>query len=375
MPSYVRAMKLGGCPSHRGFVVVIFFVWSVVFSTPHSQRPRLERTVRERRTATLHIMQNMRKQDHHRTTTSCSLPDGRRISCEVHRSAATQQPNAFTLVVLLHGMTERGTVFDAMAATIVEEEQELVASSRGLGAVVVVAPDRPGYGGSSPAPDATPTSSATEAGAYSYTYADQARDLVYALRSSVDVDKAAKVVLVGHSSGGPVALAVACELGGRAPVVLVGSDAEYALGTVPDPLPDLDAVLDMLPKFADAPRELLGMSSAVEMEMDLTAYREVLRSAKHAHAGVKNDHRLERTPWNLDQDVLKRTQIVIVCGDEDPFINEELVRGLAELLPHAEVATFPHVGHFDLVLHPPTIKRVLLPVVARLLTQPPRGRM
>ena len=261
-------------------------------------------------------------------------------------------------LVLLHGLTESRRIFF---------QGGVPAGTR------VIRIDRPGYGESEPPPAA-------------YSYTAFAHD-VGALLKELDVQQC---VVVGHSSGGPAALAVGLVLGAAVVtrVCLCCSDVEYAnprlgekglrdevlaslpcadryfrsweqvaLGMMQDLAHGLDGLADLY--FSSEERVLWrdpesGMraryAAAVQCNLE---DREDL-----AVRGVANDLTLERRPWEFlrrrDLASAKLPAVTVIHAEQDAVTP----RGFAAFLESeitslrcaCRVRVVPNCGHFSIVL-------------------------
>lgn len=262
------------------------------------------------------------------------LRDGRELAYYVTFATPTPTPS---YVLLLHGMTESSTIFRSKRSA----RHHLVCL------------DRPGYGLSSPPPSE------------SYAYRDFAED-VSELLAGVGIARLEAVL--GHSSGGPCALAVATYLGPSKvnKCVLVASDVEYCLGLVPDPLPH--PVLDVDADCEDVAAGF-GFTTARERAMlDLADYRDsVRRNGGGGNAGAIHDHLCERRPWgfafprDLDQ---FEARLVVAYGELDPYITRAHAEVFQRLGGGNSPVCFPGCGHFDILLDPASFDRVLNLIVA-----------
>lgn len=197
---------------------------------------------------------------------TCRLRDGRLLAYHVEGSGAP--------VIAFHGMGSSRLTWLG--------EQPLQDICPG---VQIVAVDRPGYGNSSPPP-------------FGYSYADFARDI----EELADSLKLPRFGVVGHSSGGPYALAAAALLSERVTAcAAVSSDAPYCHPVAPRELQQADDL---------AQSSLLGDSGLYGK--DARAFAEGMRSSylkkgvpAKAHAwksGVDGwlcDYTLERIPWSF----------------------------------------------------------------------------
>jgi pimeloyl-ACP methyl ester carboxylesterase len=238
---------------------------------------------------------------------------------------------ASTPFILLHGMFESRLMFRNWKPTT---------------KTVLIAMDRPGYGDNGAYPQQA-----------SYSYLDFA---AFALHVLDEIDngkyKNSRFKVLGHSSGGPCAMALAsfakhrCDL-----VIVVAGDVEYenARGGQFDAFHGIMPV----PPDPDASAELLGLASANELEQDAkgayaTTFRASVRSSQGLN-GPRLDFESERRPWGFAyRNKTDLPPLVLVYGDEDPYFHGE---------PHAKwfqanvaaltsILVLPGRGHFDVIL-------------------------
>ncbi|KAH9258213.1 hypothetical protein BASA81_003262 [Batrachochytrium salamandrivorans] len=260
------------------------------------------------------------------------LRDGRQLAYyTTPPSAPTSTADSY--VLLLHGMTESSTIFRSKRSPCHH----------------LVCLDRPGYGLSSPPPSE------------SYSYHTFAED-VLELLAGAGIAKLEAVL--GHSSGGPCALAVATYLGPTKvdKCVLVASDVEYCLGLVPDPLPH--PVLDVDADCQDVAKGF-GFTTARERslaEVDLADYRDSVRRNPRGNAGAIHDHLCERRPWGFafskDLDELEN-RLVVVYGELDPYITKAHAEVFQRLGGGNHPVCVHGYGHFDILLDPTSFNLVL----------------
>ena len=252
-------------------------------------------------------------------------------------------------VILLHG-----TPASRLLATGPLED-----AARGLG-LRLVAPDRPGVGGSSFIPY-------------------RVLDYPVSLALFADVIGLDDFTVVGTSGGGRYACATGCLLGDRVRhVILVGStvspDTANAQSTwnkgdrtaylLARRAPwlfrgfmanmarklrrDPDSWRDLLPDLSPADqRTLTRDDSQALMRRMLT---EALRQGPR---GLAHDYRLEATPWGLNLAAI-RAPVDIWHGQDDTLVKPVAARLLAKAIPGARLHLVPGQGHFSLIVDEPT---------------------
>ncbi len=255
-------------------------------------------------------------------TWTVRLGDGRRL-------AATEwgAPDG-SVVVLQHGTpaSRRQLVFDESAAR-----------ERGLRMLSV---DRPGYGQSTFDPRRS--------------FRSWARD-VGELADALDVERLA---VLGHSGGGPNALACAAVLGERvAAVVLVASPAPPAHPTRRGVVRPLRQRVEGGLRIAvarRAPRWALGMArrSLPPADVAITSkepYRSILeaelRDASRTTArAAALDRRLGRADWGFDLGQVRQC-VHLFHGTDDRSVPVATARRLAELIANPVVHVLEGAGH------------------------------
>ena len=157
--------------------------------------------------------------------------------------------------------------------------------------------------------------------------------------------------IVGHSSGGPCALALAAAAGARCSrVVLVAADPEYAVASnLADPF---GGALPPAPA-PDAPADELGLRTERELEMDREGELDgTLRAAIAASQGGNGpllDFAVERRPWGIDLGKLE-CEVDVLYGSQDPFFTLDHALFFASSAAEARLFPRPGMGHFDIVL-------------------------
>lgn len=260
--------------------------------------------------------------------------------------------------VELHGRTVAHTDLGDPAGTPVLYSHGAPMSRRNLGdqhdgfaaaGLRVVTADRPGYGGSAPAPGRTLT--------------DWADDTA-ALADSLGIDR---FLVAAHSSGGPYGVAVAALLPERVlgAVVLGGvtdfswepswegySEDERAMMR----LPDERAALEWGERhLGDSPTEW----PAPDRELFATRHvPHLAAAAKEAFAqgvgGYTQDSWVQGRPWAFDPGAV-RAPFLVVHGDRDTVVPIAHSRHTADLVPGAELRVLPGHGHVTVLWELPAL--------------------
>ena len=277
--------------------------------------------------------------------TSMTLPDGRLLAYT--DCGASSGP----VVMYFHGAPTSRLDLTALADSFV-----------GLG-VRVVSPDRPGYGGSSPQPRRN--------------LADWPSD-VAALADHLGVDRFA---VVGLSSGGPYAVVVATLLPDRvasagvvAGVTDMGwsgawegyDEAEAELMRVGD---EAEAVAWCEERYgADGSRFFEGLGDLAPADLALLA-DEAMASSLFAtfgeafHQGVggfAQDITVQGRPWAFDPGVIA-APVRVLHSEADTMVPIAHGRHTAEVIPGAELVTWPDHGHVSLMTEIPQLSADLVP--------------
>ncbi|MBB6627849.1 alpha/beta hydrolase [Nocardioides sp. KIGAM211] len=265
------------------------------------------------------------------TETDVTLPDGRVL----HAYDTGAREDGLLPVLWLHGTPNVGT-----------PPRPLFADARRLG-LRWLGYDRPGYGGSTPAPGRSIASAA---------------DDVAAVLDALGVDRFAAF---GHSGGGPHALACAALLGERVKAVVGASGpapydadgldffagmAEGSVATLRaaaagraarEALEDADEELD--PGFVAADGEALAG--------DWAWFMEVVRPAIAAGPAAAVDDDLALVaPWGFAvADVAAPT--LVLHGAADRMIPPGHASWLAATVPGAELRIVPDEGHVSVLRH------------------------
>ncbi|MEV8374953.1 alpha/beta hydrolase [Kribbella sp. NPDC056861] len=207
--------------------------------------------------------------------------------------------------------------------------------------------DRPGYGGSTPAPGRTIGSVAADAG--------QVAD-------ALGIDRFATV---GYSGGGSYALGTAAVLGNRVrAAVTLAAIAPYGVegldwfeGMVPSGVASLRAALGG--REVKAAHEASGVEYDPEFTpTDLAMFEgpwgwlgKVAGGGLNAGPyGLIDDDLSYVTPWGCDPTTIT-APVLLLHGEQDGIIPSSHGRWLAEHCPTAELRSFPADSHFTIVGH------------------------
>jgi pimeloyl-ACP methyl ester carboxylesterase len=180
---------------------------------------------------------------------------------------------------------------------------------------ILVCVNRPGYFGSDPAND-------------EYTYQTFAHDIAQ-LADHLSVDK---FVVVGHSSGGPCALACAAHLGPNrvCSVGILSGDPEYALASAPDK------------HWYNAC--LVGSFLPCLLERVLPC----LPLARGASKGLRTDYRLETSLYTFRTEDITQPVLIFV-GEDDNVLPPALSLHVHSRLENAQLEIVPKAGHLCLL--------------------------
>lgn len=243
-------------------------------------------------------------------------------------------------VVLLHGMPGSRLICPDRDATV-------------KAGVRLITVDRPGYGRSDPRPWVHPLT-------------DWVADFA-ALASEL---RLSPCPLVGWSSGGPYALAVARFAPDRvSSVALVAGDASLhevpnALDSLPpearqlvalaeaDPASALQGIQARVAWYADDPTNLFdratasgGTKSARDRPDVAAAMRTMFREgARQGTAGFVGDWLATAQPWGFATSQIA-IPVSIYWGEEDQLVERPHTEYLARTIPGARLTIFPAVGH------------------------------
>jgi alpha/beta hydrolase fold len=180
---------------------------------------------------------------------------------------------------------------------------------------IVVSVDRPGYSGSS------------SVNVRKYSYEDFADDIKQ-LADHLDIEKFS---VVGHSSGGPNALACAYYMPDRVTsVAILAGDPEYNGQNTPHPIPSPGPVFEFC----------MGTLLPVLM-WPVTPFYKVSN-------GLQNDFKLERRPYPFrTEDVQQPTMCVL--GQDDTLLKRDVAIWVHNRLPNSTLQELPGHGHMDLI--------------------------
>jgi pimeloyl-ACP methyl ester carboxylesterase len=205
--------------------------------------------------------------------------------------------------------------------------------------------DRPGYGGSTPNPGRSVASAATD---------------VARVADALGVDRFA---VMGHSGGGPHALAcgallpdrVVCVVSGSAPAPQGAAGLDWFAGMAPDPAASLRAAIAGRavkeryeasdeyrdPGFTDDDIDALGGRWSWLLE--------VVRPALAAGpAALIDDDLATVAPWGFDP-ALMEVPVLILHGGQDRLIPSSHGRWLADHCPTAQLRLYPDDGHISVL--------------------------
>jgi pimeloyl-ACP methyl ester carboxylesterase len=276
-------------------------------------------------------------------TAILNLPDGRSLACDVHG------PGDGYPVFYFHGAPSARNEVDFFGLPG-------IASDVGIR---LIAPDRPGLGGSSFQQDRR--------------ILDWPADVV-AIADYLGVERFS---VLGYSGGGPYALACAQQIPERlASVVLVSSTGPHEVGGLTDNInssslrfmqlcanrPVLGALASrsmgfMARRFPG--RLIAGAVSSLpepdarlmsDPEIGLKFARLVSEAARNGGRGPQHDTALMVRPWGLDLGSIS-LPVQIWHGEEDRNAPVVMGQWLAKQLPDARLHLFPGEGHLSLFAH------------------------
>lgn len=272
------------------------------------------------------------------------LPDGRSLS---YTSIGT--PGG-TVVVYHHGAPgsrlELASLDDAVVAA----------------GLRVIAPDRPGYGGS------TPQSGRTTAGFV---------DDVVALTDHLG---AGRFGVMGLSSGGPYAVACASLLGDLvAGAIVAAGNTDMSWPDAADgylqseldlmALPDADAATAACierygadgSRFFEGDIDLGATDNAwLADEANATGLFTSMGVAfTQGVVGYAHDIWVQGRPWSFDTSTIT-CPVIVVHGDDDQLVPIAHSRHTASLVPGAELRVLPGVGHLSLADRLPSVAAQLM---------------
>lgn len=210
----------------------------------------------------------------------------------------------------------------------------------------VLAPDLPGHGRSGGAPLAT---------------VEALADWIAALQDATGIGPA---TLIGHSMGALVALAAAARHPTRVSrLALIGASV---------PMPVSQALLDaaqndeprardMINAWSHSPRGQLGGNSVPGMWM-VEANRRLMQRQRPGvmHTDLAACHAYAGGAAAAAAVSARRCPTLIVAGTRDQMTPPRNTRALAELLPHAAIATLPGAGHAMMAEQPDALLDALI---------------
>ncbi|WP_431871270.1 alpha/beta fold hydrolase [Nocardiopsis eucommiae] len=213
----------------------------------------------------------------------------------------------------------------------------------------VITADRPGYGGSSPAPGRTLT--------------DWADDTA-ALADSLGIDR---FLVAAHSSGGPYGVAVSALLPERVlGAVVLGGVTDFSWEPGWEGYSEDERAMMRLPDERAArewgERHLGGSPTEwPDPDRELFATRHVphlTAAAKEAFTqgvgGYTQDSWVQGRPWTFDPAAV-RAPFLVVHGDRDTVVPIAHSRHNADLVPGAELRVLPGHGHVTVLWELPAL--------------------
>jgi pimeloyl-ACP methyl ester carboxylesterase len=229
----------------------------------------------------------------------------------------------------------------------------------------LIAPDRPGIGGSDPRRLSQ--------------VADWAEDAAVVL-DALHIDSAA---VLGGSGGGPFAAACAARMPGRVrSLMLVAAlgqpdwpirgmaPAEQLSLTLARHAPEFAGwSLDRLAALARRrPQAFLRLAATAQPDADIRALQDpgmresfltsYIEAFRRGSFGVAQDLRVLTRPWGFDVSSVKAPTWV-VHGDADTTVPVQHARLYAEAIPGAQLQIYPGDGHFSILSRP---QEVLAPL-------------
>jgi pimeloyl-ACP methyl ester carboxylesterase len=248
-------------------------------------------------------------------------------------------------VILLHGTP----------ASRVMATGRLDDAARGLG-LRLVAPDRPGLGGSSFVP---------------YRVVDYPI-LLARFADAVGIDD---FTVVGTSGGGRYACATGCLLGDRVQrVILVGSTVSPDLAGAKSTWNEGDRTAYLVARRAPWVFRALVATMARKLRRDPESWRGLLpelcpadqgtlgrgdartlmprmlgETLRQGSRGLAHDYRLEASPWGIDPAGIK-APVDIWHGQDDTMVKPAAAGLLAKAIPGATLHLVPGQGHFSLII-------------------------
>ncbi len=227
----------------------------------------------------------------------------------------------------------------------------------------VISPDRPGYGGSSPQPGRSMT--------------DWPGDVV-AIADSLGVER---FIVVGHSSGGPYAVACAAVLGERVTAGLtVGGVTDMGWFGAWEGVPAQEAELMRQPTeeaatawcverygedgmgfFEASPFPLPEPDAAyfADESPDSARVRAAVEAWRQGVVGYAHDIHVQAQPWSFDPDNIS-VPMLILHGDGDTLLSLAHSQHTTEVIPGAELRILPGHGHFTILGELPMLAQELV---------------
>jgi pimeloyl-ACP methyl ester carboxylesterase len=226
----------------------------------------------------------------------------------------------------------------------------------------VIAPDRPGYGRSSPQPGRVLT--------------DWARDVAM-LADALGIDR---FIVAGHSSGGPYAVSTAALLGARvAAGIALGGVTDMSWPAAWTGYPESEAEAMRQPTEAAAITWCVGRFGADgsrfsansdfhwpqpdaalftnrrDGRLIMTAAAESFRQGITAYA---QDAFIQGQPWQFDPQAID-APFFVVHGEADTLIPVSHSRHTCELIPNAQLRILPGHGHMTTLAELPALVSAL----------------
>lgn len=138
--------------------------------------------------------------------------------------------------------------------------------------------------------------------------------------------------IMGHSSGGPLALGCAAHLPTRVlSVGLLSSDPEYAHPAAPNK------------KWFSA----CCIGTVLPFVLQYCCY--CLPMARHNVSGLKNDYRMDTLPYDFVMDTDVQQPVLMYVGENDSVLPVSFSRHVHSRLLHCRLEIVPIVGHLGLL--------------------------
>jgi len=231
------------------------------------------------------------------------LEDGRTLSYIVDGDASSHQP----IIFYFHGMLGKGSDFITKAPPTSH---------------IAIYLDRPGYGESSGAPSVS-----------SWTYGDFAHD-VEQLANHLSFDK---FYVLGHSSGGPCALACGGHLGERViGICAIAGDPEYRA--------------EGAPKEWCMACDILSILFLIPICFLILSLGGLCGPFARRTMGVFSDYRVERKKYDFSvEDIAQPT--LFATGDIDTTVPPSDTKFTHERVPGSELLIIDGAGHLTILSH------------------------